>query len=236
MQTMGSKMLIEFYGLRRSGNHACLEWIKDSLDPTPETQRTKLKILYTRGNLAFVNEANLYGSPDLIRKLQKQYDIVILGYEDAPLSFSLAEQMNIPSKKIVLIRDFENLCASRIKAIENDNQSAYILNAMRLDNHFVNMYSSYLSVANLVFEDWLFNDAWKKQFLEDLGAKNSPEIKGKPTNFGGGSSFSGLETVDKNSLLERKSLVKLPNYLQAAAENIKKTTAWQDKLGAYYAR
>lgn len=194
--------IIEFYGLRRSGNHGILEWLKFNIDQSEEKQITKNKVLFSREKLIFVNEANLYCNQKMLLDLMTKYKIIILGYEDCQLEYSIANQCNVGSKRVVLLREFRNLYSSRKKSIIKDNFSPYITNAMRLDNFFRKLYLSYLEQANLIFDQWIGDKEYRDNFMLSLGYENLDKTS-IVKDFGGGSSFVGIKRDTNYNLMNR---------------------------------
>ena len=226
-------MIIEFYGLRRSGIHAVLAWLQANISNSPEQQLTKEKVLFERENLYFVNEANTYCDNIMFEKLVSSGKHVILGYEDAELDFSIAKRNKHSSTKIVLLREFRNNVASRIKFQQNSNFSASSKRLHNTDEQYFKKYRSYLENVTITYEDWLFSKEARDTIMNKIGFDNIDETD-KVTDFGYGSSFVGTRLDEKQNLISRFKQVEIPQQCKEYHQSLIELQQYNDLFDKYY--
>ena len=207
------------YGLRRSGNHAILEWMIKNFNQKDERYVIKHRLI-TSGNTCYLNAINEYiRSRDLYidyNFAKITYKNLLVSYEDVPISY--VSKYTRGFKKIVILRDIINVVASRYKRrLEKDPKSvAYKL--MKIDENLFKCWISHASsfkknVPIIRFEDWLSSEEQRNKIANSLGLKNIDGINTIPFH-GGGSSFSKMEKVpSEKDLLNRSEQVNLPTEI-----------------------
>lgn len=181
--------IVQLYGLRRSGTHAVINWLRHNFSMREETKR-----------VGFLNDL-----VELREKFQPSYewslkncDVLLTTYEDTNLEIDLVRD---ESHKIVLIRDIYNLAASRLKRGSDD---------MKVDENFVNLWLQYSSCPNLFkYEDFLLNKDKRDELCERLGVVNLDYTDGV-MHYGRGSSFVGVKLDTKENYLNRYKMVEFP--------------------------
>jgi hypothetical protein len=181
--------IVQLYGLRRSGTHAVINWLRHNFSTQEETKR-----------VGFLNDLI-----ELREKFQPSYewslencDVLLTTYEDTNLEIDLVRD---ESHKIVLIRDIYNLAASRLKRGSDD---------MKVDENFVNLWLQYSSCPNLFkYEDFLLNKDKRDELCERLGVVNLDYTDGV-MHYGRGSSFVGVKLDTKENYLNRYKMVEFP--------------------------
>lgn len=118
-----SNQIIFFYGMRRSGNHAVLNWLLHNW--SGDKTRFKLKYrLMASGNSCYLNAVNEY-----IQRRDSWIDYsfakftyknIMITFEDTNLDYSY-DYTTSSNKKIVIIRDIKNLVASRLQKLRSSN-------------------------------------------------------------------------------------------------------------------
>lgn len=205
-----------FYGLRRSGNHAILEWLIQNMGGSGERKVIKDRRLMQVNNAAYINEANTYGKESAFIKDWKladsSHDYLIVSYEDVGLNHT--REATKEYKKIAIIRDITNLFASRQKNYINSPSRAHRLN-MRIDEYAVNLWKELATCDKntdtvlIKFESWVESKEYRDQISKQLGLVNY-DITDTMTNFGDGSSFSGKKKPTAKELATRINQVELP--------------------------
>lgn len=228
---------IEFYGLRRSGNHAVLAWLMKNLDrndselqevisPTPE-----IGFLVKRcGSVYHINDVGTgwaTNNPAYIAGLIDGYvssgaKTIILSYEDYEPQASLG--LTFPSffpflkdaLKIALVRDLPNVMASRHKKIEGIKAKGANPEEWGLLDMNVNKINAWIYCAieekstKIRYEDWLTSKEYRDEFCKNLNIPNL-DYTGHMSSAGGGSSFTGTEEVpNAEDLLNRWKSVDIP--------------------------
>ncbi len=201
--------VVQLYGLRRSGTHAVINWLRYNFSMREETKR-----------VGFLN--NLI---ELREKFQPSYewslencDVLLTTYEDTNLKIDL---VGVDSHKIVLIRDIYNLAASRLKRGSDD---------MKIDENFVDLWLQHSSSPNLFkYEDFLLNKDKRDELCERLGVENLDYTDGVMLN-GGGSSFVGVKLDTKENYLNRYKMVEFPEKVSKLLSDVRIQEA-REKLG-----
>jgi hypothetical protein len=220
---------IEFYGLRRSGNHAILAWLIKNLSttdselenliaPTPE-----LGFISKRcGDAYHLNDIGTgwsVSNPKYLAGLIDGYvsagaKTIVLSYEDYGPDVSLLHTFPNEfhflkdSKKIVLVRDIVNVLASRYKASTGPigKLVAFDVNVNKINAWITGAISQEFKIK---YEDWLISKEYRDSICEHLNITNR-DLTDHVSSAGGGSSFSGMLKVNKDKLLNRSKEVDLP--------------------------
>lgn len=184
--------IYEFSGLARSGHHAIINWVIKNYCGVELPMHGKFQIIEDR-HLYYINEGNF--DQNLIHDFLKNHKNVIqhlfVGYENVEADFSLFSPNQkwktpfdfsydgldypIVRKKIILIRDFYDNLASRIKKneggifdntgnqIEFDTSTEFIRMWKKQAREIIDCKCEYLK-----FEDWINSPQIRKKFLYDV--------------------------------------------------------------------
>lgn len=200
-----------FYGLRRSGNHAVLEWLTINLGQSTEREVIKRNRIISYGNACYMNEVNTYNKIDIkedIKLCKQNYSSIITSFEDVTPDFNIEETKGF--KKIAIIRDIENLFASRYKRWIDTG-----INGMEIDEEIIKKWKIISDcekdgVLLIKFENWVSSKEYRDDICEKLQIKNL-DITDTITNFGNGSSFTGRKKLPTaQDLINRKNQIELP--------------------------
>ncbi|AWL11653.1 hypothetical protein HMF8227_01172 [Saliniradius amylolyticus] len=195
-----SKKVYTVVGLRRSGNHACINWLANALERQPvswEEQDGCFSCSVT-GRTVLFNEANWFGVAELLRIVWRyrqswqQASFVIISLEDW-LPSACSPYVPRGSVSIAVTRSCLNLIASRIQRAVNQAEQGLDRGDMRVDKHFIRRLK-WLHDAeqhqwlHWHYDDWLVNGEYRSRFLQALmlSYDRMPAISSQ----GGGSSFS----------------------------------------------
>jgi len=222
----------EILALSRSGHHSVVNWIIRNTIGFQCDWTYKLTELGTTG-LFYLNEAN-HDIPLSFQFVEEKKDIIkklYLNYEDTPGNYTIFNNDNVfrgPLSmsingvnnteflgRVIVIRDFYNLLASRLKSNENKMFKKWNDNVHLLDvgEQYIYRWKSQVracinnNTPYLRFEDWLNNREIREEFL----FKNFGLIDNFGTDgvFGTRSSFGSHEGVQ-----DRSKQVEIPEKMK----------------------
>ena len=238
--------IYEILSLSRSGHHSVVNWIIRNTAGFQCAWEYKMTQLGPNG-LFYLNETNhdVDLSFQYINEKKDSIKKLYLNYEDTPGDFTLFNRdktyrgpfsLSIDgvrntefTGRVIIIRDFYNLLASRLKANENKmftklDQNTHLFD---VDEQFIFRWKSQVksclfdNTPFLKFEDWIKNKEMREKFLfENFGLKDRYGIEGIN---GTGSSFGSNEGVNN-----RISQVQIPEYTK---ELIRKDTELHYLMG-----
>lgn len=216
-------MEYNFYGLRRSGNHAVLEWLLKNISKNKNRNVVKKDRVIQYDNSAYINECNTYHTHEELNIdilfCRKAFENLVLTYEDVPTTYKLVSGSD---KNIVIVRNINNLFASRRKKGQEYGHS-YDFGPMHIDEKAVNIWKQHINVglngeATLIhFEKWVANKEYRDSICRSLNIVNLDNTN-TVTSFGGGSSFSGKKKPTIKELKSRSEQIDLPKQVQARLE------------------
>lgn len=192
--------IIEVYGMRRSGHHAIIGWLKFNLD----NHYGKEKVHYIND---LINNCS-YRGETLMHKVNEYKDtgseILLVSYEDELTSVSRIEGYN--TTKFVIVRDIKNLSASRYKASKHG--------AMRIDQKFVDTWTEHTNFPNKIrFEDFLLDKNVRDNFSLRFGVENIDITNDVKYCSNIGSSFVGRVKDETENYLNRFQMIEIPEHL-----------------------
>ena len=203
-----------FYGLRRSGNHAILEWLIQNIGGPENRNIIKHRRIIQCGRAVYINEANTYASHKDIELdvtfCQSAFENTIIAYEDVPTNYYLSNTSN--SQKIVILRDIFNLFSSRYKyKNKHPEEIARYMTSMRIDEKAIEVWKEHANSDALIilFEKWIESKEYRDSICKRLGIPNH-DITDTMTEFGEGSSFTGQKKPTVEELKSRSKMVNLP--------------------------
>lgn len=202
--------VVSFYGLRRSGIHAVLEWLTHSLGDGEERIELEENRIVKYGGAAYLNDCSTWDQNKIKEFIEScKLNFIIVSYEDTNLNFSFYEGNEEP---IVLVRDIKNLAASRIRSWKEFNEE---------------ILEKWLEHANankncklIKYEDWLINKDYRDNFISFYDKKNLDKID-YVSKFGGGSSFVGRKLDKTEKLLNRYKQIGFSENLKSLFEKQK---------------
>jgi len=235
----------EFYGLRRSGNHAIIAWLMKNLDGEDNSIETVLgknnkKGFFVKrcGDVYHINDVGtlwVTSNPSYVSGLVSGYislgaKAIIFSYEDYEPQASLA--LTFPALfpflenalKIALFRDLPNVMASRYKKIEGIKAKQNEPDAWRLLDININKINSWIYCAieeqsiKIKYEDWLTSKEYRDNFCKNLNIPNL-DYTNHMSSAGGGSSFTGIKSIpNSKDLLNRWKDVNIPEEWKSYLE------------------
>lgn len=211
--------LILFHGMKRSGNHAVLDWMMDNVRGIKHFNNVfPLRVeLEQPGSFKFPVVLG-----DVLRKQKRWSDFfakapahTICSIEDWDFGrnyFSGAEH----TLNILLLRSAENLFSSRIHKAFKMHMAAYPREFDHVMRRAMNVWVDHVDAllensgrpdfVGIVFDDWVTKPAYRDAVADRLGFKAVVQPRASRAKEGGGSSFDGHAEVagtDPSSLLQR---------------------------------
>jgi len=204
-----NKRVFVICGMRRSGNHACINWLLNSLEKV-ETSFIELKgdrvSISQSEKTIFFNEASFYrlrfflgllnGSKDTLKSAKN----VIISLEDYIPYDKYNPYVPKGATTIFVMRAPLNLIASRLQRALNQAKNGKDRGDMSIDEEFfqklnwLNRQTDESTAFCWSFDEWLLDrDDYRLKFLEklELHFNLTPTI----STHGGGSSFTGQARV-----------------------------------------
>lgn len=196
-------------GMRRSGNHAFINWFLCSLEGEKscfkelDTQSGDISVSSTNKTI-FFNEVNYHGVRDFIRSIREvrtyvdNVSFVIISMEDY-IPEKICPYIPMKSRKISITRSLLNLTSSRLHRAQNQAKVGLCRGDMRIDPVFLSGVEWISKSSSYGWNVWDY-DAWvkddnqyRKRFLGEfqLTFNYSPSM----STQGGGSSFTLGDTM-----------------------------------------
>ncbi|TLU61326.1 hypothetical protein FE810_15050 [Thalassotalea litorea] len=208
-------------GLRRSGNHALINWLANSLERSHVTLLSlNYQVCQTQsGKTILINEVNFSGCFWFLKRIRqikpllKHADNVIISLEDY-LPEPRDKYIPATACKITVKRKLLNIIASRLTRSIKQASVGLDRGDMRIDERIVD-YRYWQNTANgdwLVwdFDLWLASTDYRKEFLKKLRLQD--DIQPQISIQGGGSSFTGKNTAPQaHDLNSRWKHIKWPD-------------------------
>ena len=209
--------VLNIWGLRRSGNHACIHWLANALAGKAITWQ-ELKghhfMASNDGQIAFINESNLLATRPFFRGLMDNLRAIrnathlIVSFEDLHPS-TYQNWRSIGRINIIIRRNSLDIIASRFHNLNKRAQKGIGWERQSMDDAFFETLATFCNstVENHVlawhFEQWKSSESYRLDFLTELGLSidEMPPV----SNIGGGSSFTGTEAtiIEADSRLKR---------------------------------
>ena len=202
-------IIYEFWGMKRSGNHAILNWIIENIvDSSKEKNyiNNDPHDFYCE-NLLVVNcyhEAN-YKKEILRIGLKQNPKYLIITYEDRKTDYSIFKSLN--THKFVILRNLSNLISSRMNYKHES--------IMTIQDEFFSTWENHVekNYHKIYYDQWLVDLSYRDDVSALLNIKNK-DITTNITGQGGGSSFIGVNLDTKENLLTRYKQVSFPVEIQ----------------------
>lgn len=188
---------IQFFGLRRSGNHAVISWI---------LAHYKGKATIHFNNAQFCGDSIQAHSGGLEATEGSGVPMILMNFEDLALDVISGSPL-MTSKKILVLRDPFNTFASRLKRVR-DMKGTVHEHANAITDYTLNLWKQYarefLGETNFLdddaikinFNQWFRNENYRRELSQHFG-EFTDEGLGTISKFTFGSSFDGYDYDDK---------------------------------------
>ncbi|MEM6374020.1 MAG: hypothetical protein AAF727_14740 [Pseudomonadota bacterium] len=198
--------VVRVYGMRRSGNHAIVDWILrnapngaglflNNCKPNRDPIRTARGIaLYDAGT-----EQPMDLARDKIAAAG-QTPFTLVSYEDTMPALERMPLFEAPETCVIIYRSFLQWSASLLRKIQA-NSGYGPLERMRIMMQSMRTYAEMLGrvqsedVVAVCYDDWNADEGYRHSLLETLGLPGRDLGRGSVQRYGGGSSFQGNQTA-----------------------------------------
>jgi hypothetical protein len=242
MKTLPARLCIEWimgraqrvffvYGMRRSGNHACVGWLVNALEREAvaliESNHVKNFNYSGSGATFYANDVSTLASRRYLKCLYhdlkkiRAAKFIIISAEDQTADYRQSWRIPRRSETIFVHRDTLNLMASRYQNLNRRAREGLGANMQSMKTRFfAALIANIERPQGLVwdFERWHHDEAWRKAFLAQLGLEHDI----LPPTVGLGSSFSGDRQVVPNDKFGQRFTMVEPHdawvsFIHAAA-------------------
>lgn len=203
------------YGIRRSGNHACIRWLVNALENGPtalnESRATPNFYITGTSRTVFINDITSFHNQKYVNMLRhnkqaiRNATFVVISCEDQDLTYRNGWRIPRRSEAILVRRGALNTMASRFQSLNREARAGRGLSQQSMGERFFSILRANLSMEDVLvwqFENWYSDPRWRQKFLEQLGLQGdfTPTI----SDEGKGSSFSGLRIQPRAPELEQR--------------------------------
>jgi hypothetical protein len=202
------------FGLRRTGHHAVLAWLQDCYHAEGLTTRHENSVFNEHLGWELHSPDP---EPQVVWRAAANADVLVVNYEDiaygsrntSPVYNALqTRNTNLPTRDTVVVRDWYNMVASRLK---------YIADAKAINRYTITAALDWAAVANrwldhatmlidtpqdtssfvgISYNRWLTDREYRENLAASYGLSNSETTLDTVSSFGLGSSFEGLDKND----------------------------------------
>lgn len=226
--------LIEFTGMRRSGNHAIIFWMLQNLSNldnfkvkqyVDESSYINHCEIISTDEFLYFNNVNLRRCDDVHKTLSRERrKWIIISYEDCHVNYGITLPYEFENRyKFSIVRDVRNLVASRLKRLEiNKNNENHIIpnSYMIIFKGFFQYYISHKNWKTPIFYDkWLVDKNYRDSICDIVKVPNVDKTN-YVSPFGNGSSFVGVQLDKPENLLNRKDSFKIPEPILKRIEEL----------------
>lgn len=197
--------VLRVYGMRRSGNHALINWIFRNADqgrglflnackPGQDPLRSAQSIGAFQGG----QEQALRGMPNKLDAAGPA-PFTVVSFEDVVAPEAPEALFDAPEQTVIIYRSFLQWSASLLRKIQG-NRRYGALDRSRVMMVALNKYNLMLgrlrddATAHLLYDAWVSDESYRADALKRLGLPGTDLSRGDVQRFGGGSSFQDMKT------------------------------------------
>jgi len=218
-------------GMRRSGNHAFINWLSNALEEQQVEYTFDDKFSYLKfsksGKTAFINDINRIRPWKRYRMFftraltLRKVVTLIVSAEDVNSNYGQHFQLPfwLPriQHRIFIKRSILNTIASRLQHLKKSAAAGKGNRNLSITTKFFKKLKSWESASsdfvNWEYDLWLTSDSYRQKFLSQLGLKQ--DILPTISKEGGGSSFTGRDrTPTKKEATSRFKYINIPSNIR----------------------
>jgi len=214
------QQLHNIFSLRRSGHHAVISWLEECYRATGITT-VHINESEKIGHIPDPDDPQwqVFSADEIVTRAREEEELcntLIVNYEDlsyidsakiASYNDPYWRNHGISTRDTIVVRDWYNLVASRIRKSANDRRNGEYplldtiswddLAALWIEHNRLHSKTGDDGLTWINFNHWRKDSGYRAQLATSFGLKNSPKIDAV-SSFGGGSSFDGT-THDGNA-------------------------------------
>ncbi|MCF8359100.1 MAG: hypothetical protein K9H26_10100 [Prolixibacteraceae bacterium] len=241
------KEIFNIYGLKRSGNHAIINWLSGQFEfefynniiPIAPILKGEKKI---PDIIHFNNWIETQNLTSFKKKSIKNKTCYVVSLEDHFLEIKpFIYDPDSIVKNILILRTPENLFASRIRKASKVNNPAYPLvfnnNMQRAIDLWLQYVKEFFNETNflvnkvcILFDEWYINKAYREETSQKLGITFDDINYSRISTLGGGSSFNNISNNNFNLLNRSKLLNKYELNLLQEVMKINEINEYRNKI------
>lgn len=193
--------VLRVYGMRRSGNHALIDWIMRNTRGGAlflnNCKPLRDPVATSNGITVYKDGAQL-SPPEGVSKIAAAGDtpLALVSYEDRIPPLERQPLYAASEICVIIYRSFLHWAASLLRKIQR-NPGYGPLERMRVMMNALATYGTMLDrvqdddVVPLLYDRWNADDSYRNDMVSRLGLPGRDLDKGKVQTYGGGSSFQG---------------------------------------------
>lgn len=229
-----AKRVFFVYGMRRSGNHACVGWLANALEGETVTLIEDSHVnnfnLSNSGRTFFANDVSTMDSRRYLKSLFQNFNrirraqFIIISAEDEDATYK--NQWRIPSRSemVFVRRGTLNLMASRFQNLNRRAREGLGASLQSMKSKFFATLKANIEHpqgAVWEFERWHNDEAWRQEFLADLGLERDipPAMVGLGSSFGTRQALPSADQLSKRFMTVEPRAAWISFIRKAASEH-----------------
>lgn len=200
--------VLRIYGMRRSGNHALIDWIMRNAPGGNGLFMNNCRVggdpIVTCSNLSVFENGIAVGRGGKWRKIDRAgaHPFTVVSYEDRMPPADPKALFPAPETLVIIYRSFLHWAASLLRKIQG-NEAYGPLDRNRVMGRALSTYADMLArvqdddIVPLCYDEWTADEAYRKAALTRLNLPGSDLSLGAVQRYGGGSSFQDASTASE---------------------------------------
>ncbi|MEO0938168.1 MAG: hypothetical protein AAFY38_08435 [Pseudomonadota bacterium] len=199
--TLAPSRVLRIHGMRRSGNHALIDWIMRNAPGggaglfLNNCKPGRNPLRSARGKAVYAGGVETKPTDKAVRAAGEA-PFTVVSFEDHAPPQDRTPLFGAPEMLVVIYRSFLNWSASLLRKIQG-NPGYGVLDRAKVMANALPTYHRMLShvvagdVTPLCYDDWTADESYRAGALKRLDLPGTDLSKGEVQRYGGGSSFQG---------------------------------------------